>query len=168
MTALAKKLLTVGHPAPFLCLDVGATKIGVALSGSTYDIVFPLPTIPFGYRNPTTVFLDLQKTLRLHKVFGVVVGLPVEESDHLARQSSKVITFIEQLTKLGSLDGVDFYFWDESWSSHDARVKMFSENVWSLGKQKRLEDQVAAMIILNGFLQTLTRSLAEIKNPKEL
>lgn len=120
-----------------LALDFGTKNIGLALTDTTLDVIFPFGVI----QNDQNVFpkdlIDVCKNERIEKV---VIGLPLGLDGEETVNSKRVRDFADEFQKYISLS---FEFFDERFSSHEADRM--------LGGASR--DEKAAMIILETYLQ---------------
>ena len=135
----------------FLGLDVGNRRIGVAVSdelGLTAQPVLTLERKP-GRRD------DLRSLARLCRRFGVagiVVGNPLHLDGGESPQAGKTRAFAEEL---GELTGLPIHFWDERLTTHEAH-RILYEAGQKRQQHRRVVDQVAATMILRGFLDGKT------------
>ena len=129
-----------------LGLDVGTRRIGVALSDPTQTIATPLYTL-----ERHALKDDLEELRRLCQTEGVeciVVGWPLETSGRLGRIARIVQDFIDELKKTTELPVLK---WDERLTSVAAERALTASGVRG-PRRKKLVDQVAAAIILQGWL----------------
>jgi putative holliday junction resolvase len=135
-----------------LGLDVGDRRIGVAISDPLGYTVQPLFTLQRTGRKG-----DLKKELkwigrllRKHGVTEVVVGNPLHMSGDVSPQAVKAQAFAEALRVEF---GVTVHLWDERLTSVAAN-EILDEAGYARGvERKRVIDQVAAVVILRGFLE---------------
>lgn len=134
-----------------MALDVGKVRIGVALSDPLGYTAQPLLTIWRKARGE-----DLRSILRLirkHEVTRVVVGNPLHMSGDLSPWAAKVQEFAEELRVRS---GLPVELWDERLSSVAAH-EILDEQGHDRRDRKRVIDQVAAVVILRDWMQTLER-----------
>ena len=96
---------------------------------------------------------DLRSLARLCRRFecsGIVVGNPLHLSGEVSAQAAKIQTFAAEL---GKVAGLPVHLWDERLTSRAAH-----EILYAAGKtrqeHKPLVDQVAAVLILQSFLDS--------------
>ena len=135
-----------------LCLDVGDVRIGVAVSRSGI-IEEPLVTLERKGRKET--LNEIERLAAEHRVATCVIGLPVLEGGKEGEQAEKTRAFGRSLAR--RLPGLHLAFWDERYSSAEAREHA-AERVWD---DKALIDRLAAAFILQNYLD----HLGEQKNP---
>jgi len=134
-------------PARYLGLDVGSRRIGVAVSDELGLTAQPVLTLERrGNRRE-----DLRSLARLCRRFGVtgiVVGNPLHLSGEASPRSEKTRAFAAEL---GELTGLPIHFWDERLTTREAH-----EILYEAGRKRqthgKVVDQVAAVLILQGFL----------------
>jgi putative holliday junction resolvase len=140
-----------GNPR-YLGLDVGARRIGVAVSDELGLTAQPVLTL----ERKTNRRDDLRSLARLCRRFGVagiVIGNPVHLSGEASDRAVKTRAFAEAL---GELTGLPIHLWDERLTTQHAH-----EILYKTGRKrqehKRVVDQVAAVLILQGFLEGRAR-----------
>ena len=133
-----------------MALDVGDKKIGVAVSDSLLNIAQPRPTLE--RRNLQTDLQRLRELVEGDGVQEIVVGNPIHMDGRESRQSNKVQRFARQLSKALGLPVV---FWDERLTSFAAEQQL-EEIGLNWRKRRKHVDQVAAMLILQSYLDSKT------------
>lgn len=135
-----------------LGLDVGDRRIGVALSDETGLIASPLPTIErVGPRKDLKAVAALA---RQHGARAIVVGLPRRLDGGIGPQAEKVQEFAEALRPVAQ---VPVSYWDERMTTAMAERALIEGDV-SRGKRKGVVDQVAAVLILQNWLDAQPRA----------
>jgi putative Holliday junction resolvase len=129
-----------------LGLDVGDSKIGVALSDTLGWTAQGLTT--FYRKNVKKDLGYLRKLIYENNVKEVVVGLPVKMNGERDAQTRKILRFADLLRKTFH---IPVNTWDERFSTIEASKAL---ELGKVGKKKRaaLIDKVAAVIILQGYL----------------
>ncbi len=134
-----------------LGLDVGSKTIGVAVSDELNLIAQGVTTLKRkGLR------LDIKDLLRMieeFKVEKVVVGLPKNMNGSLGPSAKMVLSLVEELKKFVDLPIIT---WDERLSTVAAQKALLEADV-SRKKRKQVIDKVAALLILQGYLDSQTR-----------
>jgi putative holliday junction resolvase len=142
-------------------LDVGDRRIGIALSDPLGYTAQPLLTL-----HRTTLRADLKSIARLirkHAVTDIVVGNPLYMSGDQSPQAAKAQAFAAQLADhLAAKDDPanhsqpPVHLWDERLTTTQAHRHLDDSGVarGQAGRsdRKRIIDQVAAVLILQGFL----------------
>ena len=138
-----------------LGLDVGSKTIGVAVSDELGIIAQGVTTLKRkGLNHDITQLLKVIEEQRAEKV---VVGLPKNMNGSLGPSAKMVLSLIEELRK--SID-LPIITWDERLSSVAAERALLEADM-SRKKRKRVIDKVAALLILQGYLD----SQARMKSP---
>lgn len=135
----------------WLGLDLGERRIGIALSD-------PLELTAGGhsYRQRSTLKADLEffnQFIADHEVGGVVIGLPLNMNGTEGPAAEKARQFGEQLQSLTQLPVV---FWDERLTTSSVQRVLIEADL-SRSKRRQKVDQLAAVLILQNFLDSRTR-----------
>lgn len=139
------------HPR-YLGLDIGNRRIGVAVSDELGLTAQPVLTLERKRSGSSIARDDLRSLARLCRRFGVVgivVGNPLHISGEDSAQAERTRTFAAEL---GELTGLPIHLWDERLTSHEAH-RMLYEAGRPRPEHRRVVDQVAATLILQGFLE---------------
>ena len=128
----------------------------MALSDETGTLASGLPTL--GRIGPRKDVRALAELIRRHEVGEVVVGLPRRLDGGLGPQAQKVLAFMEDLRPAAKVPVVP---WDERFSSVVALV----EGDVSRRDRKALVDKVAAILILQNYLDYRKLAEAEARKP---
>lgn len=132
-------------------MDVGSKTIGIAVSDEMSLTAQGVTTLK---RN--VMQQDVRNLLKLiedHGAEKVVVGLPKNMNGSLGPSARMVIALIEELKKFIDLPVVT---WDERLSTVAAE-RVLLEADMSRQKRKRVIDKVAAILILQGYLDSQSR-----------
>jgi putative Holliday junction resolvase len=134
-----------------LAIDVGARRIGLAISDVSATLARPLETIAVT-NDADAVAQIVRRIGDLSNEDGglvrIVVGLPTQLDGLPSPQTAKVTAFIEKLKKKTSLAIVTE---GESLSSREAESRLaVHEKDWR--KRKKMLDAAAAAIILQDYL----------------
>jgi putative Holliday junction resolvase len=134
-----------------LGLDVGSKTIGVAVSDELNLIAHGVTTLKRkGKRLDIKDLLGMIEELKVEKV---VVGLPKNMNGSLGPSAKMVLSLVEELKKFVDLPIIT---WDERLSTVAAEKVLLEADV-SRKKRKRVIDKVAALLILQGYLDSKTR-----------
>jgi len=135
-----------------LAIDYGSSRIGLAMSDPLNIIAQGLKTIP----NDSMTFNEIHKLVKQHNVSQIVVGKPLHLSGRESLQSSKVESFVQQLQKTIS---VEIVMVDERFTSVMAQQSIRAMGAKKKQRQNKAKvDEVAAAILLQGYLDSLQRS----------
>jgi putative Holliday junction resolvase len=134
-----------------LALDVGNRRIGLAVTDELGITAQGLRTLE---RSSKRRDLEtLKKIARKYEVGEVVVGRPVHMSGDASGQSEKVKKFAKEL---GEVLEMPIHFYDERLTSWEAHELLDREGL-SREEKKGKVDQVAATLILQGYLQSKSK-----------
>ena len=137
-------------PQPrYLGLDVGAKRIGVAVSDELGLTAQPVLTLE-RKRNPRDDLRSLARLARRFEVEGIVVGLPLHLSGEASPRSARIQAFAAEL---GEFTGLPIHLWDERLTTHEAHTILY-EAGHKRQQHRRVVDQVAASLILQDFLNS--------------
>jgi putative holliday junction resolvase len=131
-----------------LGLDIGSKRIGVAVSDELGLTAQGLETLAC-----TSPEKDVQRILQLvaqWSVDEIVVGMPYNLNGTEGIQARKVRAFMERITESVS---VPVREWDERLSTAAAERTLLEADM-SRAKRRKVIDKLAAVIILQGFLNS--------------
>ena len=135
-----------------IALDVGDKTVGIALSDALGITAQGLMTLErVGIRKDTGKILDLVKE---YECDTIVIGLP--KSDSI--QTEKVYEFrtmLENKMRSTGMKGVDVVWQDERLTTVMAEKVLIEADV-SRKKRKEVIDKQAAVLIMQGYLDTLS------------
>ena len=140
--------LSTGLPPRILALDVGRKRIGLAITDPLGFTVQPLFTL---HRStPRADVKSIGRVLRKHSVAEIVVGNPLHMSGESSPQAVRTQAFAAELH---TAFGLPVHLSDERLTTSEAH-----RHLHAMGKPRQehqgLVDQVAAVLILEGFLAT--------------
>jgi putative Holliday junction resolvase len=125
---------------------MGEKRIGVAVSDPLGFLARPLTTLT---RNELIDDIEaILELVRQYEAERIIVGLPRSMNGSLGQQAERVRSFIEFLSQ-STLIPVEA--WDERLSTVAAE-KLMIESGKKRGKRKAQRDEVAAALILQGYL----------------
>jgi putative holliday junction resolvase len=137
----------------YLGLDIGSKRIGVAVSDELGWMAQPVLTLE-RKRNPRDDMRSLARLCRRFGCAGIVVGDPLHLSGEASAQAAKTRAFAEELRQL---TGLPLHLRDERLTSNEAHAILYAAGK-SRQEHKPLVDQVAAVLILQGFLDAQRES----------
>ena len=132
-----------------LGLDVGDRTIGVAVSDPLGWTAQGIKTIKRS--NLKNDIKEIQDICNEYKVEKIVSGLPKNMNGTLGPQSEKVTEFCDILEK-GT--GKEIIMWDERLTTVAAHKAMIEGDL-SRAKRKKIVDKIAAIYILQGYLDSV-------------
>lgn len=127
-------------------LDVGTRTIGIAISDELGITAQGLKTLK--RRSLDEDFEEIGAIIRQYEIKKVIVGLPRNMDGTLGRQAESVLRWIEILNSRIDLPVTT---WDERLSTVGAS-RVLMEADLSRKKRKRVIDKLAAVLILQGYL----------------
>lgn len=136
--------------ARVLGLDVGSRRIGMAVSDPLGITAQGLATLE--RRNKRQDFDRLGRIIREYEVKAIVVGLPLRMSGAEGVQAGKMHEFAEELRKRFDLP---VHLWDERLTSAEAN-RLLRETDLSIEKRGKAVDRMAAVLILQGWMESRT------------
>lgn len=134
-------------------LDVGDKYIGLAVSDAIGLTAHGLTTV----ERDSRCIGKLIEIIEEYEVTSIVVGIPKMLNGSIGVQGEKVLKFIEELK--GAID-LPIFQWDERLSTVAAERVLLEADL-SRKKRKGLRDKVAAIIILQSYLDSRPASLRE-------
>jgi putative Holliday junction resolvase len=135
--------------ARILALDVGDRRIGLALSDPLGYTAQPLFTLH--RTNRRADMKAMARVLRKHAVTEIVVGNPLYMSGDLSPQATKAQAFADDLRMEF---GVTVHLWDERLTTTQAHRHLDDAgHAGGRGERKAVIDQVAAVLILQAYLE---------------
>lgn len=129
-----------------LCLDVGARRIGIAVSDGLGITAQGVGTLH--RRNRRFDFAELRKLLSEYSIREIVVGNPLRMSGQSGVQAQKMADFARQLEQAFKLP---VHLWDERLTTAEAH-RLLDETGIRDFRRKEVIDKLAAVLILQSFL----------------
>jgi putative holliday junction resolvase len=127
-------------------LDLGARRIGIAVTDATGRSAYPLCTIE---RRSFVADLEaIRHALGSRHIDCLVVGLPINMDGSEGPMARHARNFA---AKLADAFGIEVKLQDERLSSFEAEKRL--GNAVQRGKKKRAIDAVAAVVILESYLE---------------
>jgi putative holliday junction resolvase len=143
---------------PILGIDFGHVRIGLAISDELQLLAHPLETIPAA-KDPLARIATI---VRERKIDNVVVGIPRHMSGEIGEAAKAALEFVQKLRAI--LPG-KVVTWDERLTTVAA-----NRALRDAGKKTRANrsyvDQVAAQMILQGYLDWRSESAAAEELPR--
>lgn len=149
-------------PGRRLGVDVGSVRVGVALSDPTPVLATPLVTLARDADDDTDL-AQLAELVAENDVVEVVVGLPRTLADRHGAAANAAVDYAERLAE--RITGVPVRLADERLSTVTAS-RMLSQRGVKGRKQRAVIDQVAAVEILQGWLDARASYRARHVDPQ--
>jgi putative Holliday junction resolvase len=136
-----------------IALDVGEKKIGIAISDALRITAQPRETL---FRKNKKADLERIKDI-VHEegATKIVIGLPLNMNGTAGARAEAVYNFVEELKKELK---VSVQVWDERLSTLQAN-RILLEADMSRRKRKKLDDRIAAQLILQSYLDSRDKKL---------
>ncbi len=144
-----------------MALDVGKARVGVALSDPLGYTAQPLLTL--WRKNRSEDLRSLLRLIRRYEVVEIVVGNPLHMSGEVSPWGAKVQKFAEELRERA---GLPLHMWDERLSSVAAH-EILDEAGHDRRDRKYVIDQVAAVVILRGWMEAREALALQQQSPAE-
>ncbi len=139
-----------------LGIDYGSRRVGLAIADAAnadtsilVHGITPVATMTMERRNRRSDFEYLGRVLKKYSVGEIVIGLPLKLSGEAGVQAEKVQEFAAALEQRFA---IPVRLWDERLSSAEAH-RLLDETATRQSRRKEVVDQVAAVLILESFLQ---------------
>lgn len=131
-------------------LDVGSKTVGVALSDAFGWTAQGLETIRINEEEKEFGFEQIGEIIKNNQVSKIVVGLPKNMNGTIGPRGEASQFYGTELEKLFGLPVV---FWDERLTTVAAERVLIEADV-SRKKRKKVIDKMAAVMILQGYLDS--------------
>ena len=132
-----------------MALDVGSRTIGIACSDALLMTAQGIETIR--RTSLENDFKRLSELISEYEVHELVVGMPKNMNGTKGERAEKTEEFVEKMKEVIDLP---ITFWDERLSTVMAERQLIAADV-SRKKRKDVIDQMAAVVILQGYLDRL-------------
>lgn len=132
-----------------LGLDLGSKTLGISVSDELGMIARAVDTVRFDDDDYDTAITKLKPFLEEFKCKEVVLGLPKHMNGDVGIRGEISLDFKEKLEAIG----VKTILWDERLTTVAANKLLISADV-SRKKRKKIIDQMAAVQILQGYLDS--------------
>ena len=128
-------------------LDVGTKTIGVAVSDQLGFTAQGVSTIE--RRGIKKDLEELKKLIHTYEVSQILVGLPLNMNGSEGPRAKDIRAFAKDV-EIG-IEGIPVIFWDERLSTAGAERSLLEADL-SRAKRKKVIDKMAAVFILQGYL----------------
>ncbi|WP_047986370.1 Holliday junction resolvase RuvX [Ornithinibacillus californiensis] len=129
-------------------LDVGSKTIGVAVSDELGWTAQGITTIKWDEKDIQSADSQLKQIIEEHNIEKAVIGLPKNMNGTIGERGEASMRFAEHIEKTHNLQTV---LWDERLTTMAAERVLLEADV-SRKKRKKVIDKMAAMMILQGYL----------------
>ena len=131
-----------------LGLDYGTKTVGVALSDELHITAQPLETIT---RKDANKLRKIEELVKEYDVEKIVLGLPKNMNNTVGERGEDTLSFRDALVRR---TGLEVILWDERLTTV-ASEKVLMESGVRRENRKKVIDQIAASMILQGYLDSL-------------
>ncbi|MCG2165755.1 Holliday junction resolvase RuvX [Staphylococcus epidermidis] len=135
-----------------LGLDVGSKTVGIAISDLMGWTAQGLDTLRINEEQDDLGIDQLVKIIKDNQVGTVVIGLPKNMNNSIGFRGEASIKYKEKLQE--SIPSIDIVMWDERLSTMAAERSLVEADV-SRQKRKKVIDKMAAVFILQGYLDSI-------------
>jgi putative holliday junction resolvase len=131
-------------------LDVGSKTVGIALSDELGWTAQGLKTLKINEEKSEFGFEEIGEIIKEYQVSKVVIGLPKNMNGTIGPRGEASKQFASEIEKRFSLPAV---LWDERLTTVAAERILLEADV-SRKKRKKVIDKMAAVMILQGYLDS--------------
>lgn len=135
-----------------LGLDVGSKTVGIAISDLMGWTAQGLDTLRINEEQEDLGIDQLVQIIKDNQVGTVVIGLPKNMNNSIGFRGEASIKYKEKLQE--SVPSIDIVMWDERLSTMAAERSLLEADV-SRQKRKKVIDKMAAVFILQGYLDSI-------------
>jgi putative holliday junction resolvase len=135
-------------------LDIGSKRIGIAVSDELGFTAQGLETL--ASKNPETDAENIANIVEKYSVTEIVVGMPYNMNGTEGPQVQKVREFMERME---AKIGLPLREWDERLSTAAAERTLLEADM-SRAKRRKVVDKLAAVLILQGYLDNRSRGFS--------
>jgi putative pre-16S rRNA nuclease len=129
-----------------LGIDYGTRRVGAALSDPGRTMAFPAEV--YVLRGPEHDAKHYRELVREDEVERIVIGLPLHTSGREGRLAALTRSFGDWLA---GVTGLPVLYFDERYTTVEAEQKLIDAGL-TRQRRKALRDQLAAQIMLQGYL----------------
>jgi len=138
-----------------LGLDIGEKRIGVAVSD---ELGYTAQGMQVLIRKELDADLAaLKELIEAAEVTEVVVGFPKNMDGSVGESAQNVLSFVKKMEE--SLT-IPLILWDERWTTAEATRVLLQADL-SRKKRRKVVDKLAAVLILQGYLDSLDQQGGE-------
>ena len=152
-------LLAKTTSTTYLGFDFGMKKIGVAVGQTTTATASPLQTIRSIQQNPD--WEKISQLIREWQAVGLVVGISRQQDGTDNPVTPRMLKFCRQLEGRFQLP---VYQQDETLSTFEAKQLLFDEVNVGATKLWAVQDQLAAQLILQTWLNDHSKETPSVRN----
>ncbi len=135
--------------ARMMAIDYGRKRVGLAVTDEVHRLITPLAQVQFNQKNS---WAELFHVIQENNPQKIIIGDPDSQTNQQVRQ--EILDFKKKLGKL--FPKITFTFFDESYSSKEAKdivIELSGYGFKKVKKRKDKLDSVAAALILQRYLE---------------
>ena len=136
----------------YLGLDLGTRTLGTAISDTTLTIATTHETIRFNDSDYDSLIPKIKELIEEYKISKIILGFPKNMNNSIGFRGEASLTYKEKL--LEAYPSIEIVMWDERLSTMAAERSLLEADV-SRQKRKQVIDKMAAVFILQGYLDSL-------------
>lgn len=133
-------------------LDVGSKTVGIAISDLMGWTAQGLDTLRINEEQNELGIEELVDIIKKNQVGTVVIGLPKNMNNSIGFRGEASLQYKEKLQE--ALLSIEIIMWDERLSTMAAERSLLEADV-SRQKRKKVIDKMAAVFILQGYLDSI-------------
>lgn len=133
-------------------LDVGSKTVGIAISDLMGWTAQGLDTLCINEEQNELGIEELVDIIKKNQVGTVVIGLPKNMNNSIGFRGEASLQYKEKLQE--ALPSIEIIMWDERLSTMAAERSLLEADV-SRQKRKKVIDKMAAVFILQGYLDSI-------------
>lgn len=137
----------------YLGLDLGSKTLGIAISDTTLTIANVLTTLNFESDNYDSILKPLENIIKENEIQKLILGYPLNMDGSIGERAEITLNFKKKLENKFKLEVV---LQDERLTSVISNQVLISADL-SRKKRKKKVDGMAAVIILQGYLDKINR-----------
>ncbi|MCF7792836.1 MAG: Holliday junction resolvase RuvX [Candidatus Cloacimonetes bacterium] len=129
-----------------LAIDYGEKRIGIAITDPLQIIARPYKVLA---NDGINALNTIEEIIQTEKAGKVILGLPVNLA---GEDTKKTLEVKEFATKLKSVISVPLEFWDERYTTDEAKKTIKKMNI-NTREARQIVDKIAASVILKDYLE---------------
>ena len=133
-----------------LGLDLGTRTIGISISDALEMIASAVETYRFRENDFDSALKRVEEIVREKKVYKIILGYPKHMNGDIG---DKALLCEEFKSKLETLLNIEVVLEDERWTTKLAQNRLLEFDL-SRNKRKKIIDQMAAVVILQNYLDS--------------
>jgi len=126
-------------------LDIGSSKIGIAIADE--EVRVAIPFLVLERDNDEATIHILSNLIKEYEVFCVIIGFPKTLQGDIGTQAKKVLFFVDELQNVVE---AEIILWDERYTTLEAKKRL--RRFYKRSKIKTIIDANAAALILQSYM----------------